>query len=876
MIKRLAERFFHWYCRPEYFEDILGDLEELHDKKLKTSTLRQAEWGFAKEVFLLFRPSIIRPLNFWGLNHLTDMFRNYFKIGLRNIRKQPSFAFIHIAGLAIGLTAFLFLNQYTEYEKSYDRFHFAPDQLYRLTTDILSNGQIDTRDANSYAPSGKVLVDEVPEIVRYSTSYKTERMAFRQQGRPIEETEAIGADEHFLDLFNYQVLKGNRETMLSEPYSIVLTETQARKYFGNEDPIGKEIEELDWFYRNFVVTGVIEDVPENTHYRFDLLLSLSSFAERMERNAWDANNYYTYLLLDENADPENVQEKLASLSLKYLDEEGQEFFYLQPVTDIHLHSNFTFEPQVHGSAKAVKFLGIISIFILLIAWVNYINLSTAKAIERAKEVGLRKVVGARKKQLIGQFLFESFLINTLGALAALVLAQSMAPYFNELIGKTILTDVLTNPDFLKKLGLFFLVGTVATGFYPAFVLSSFKPIGVLQGSFGRTKKGAYLRKALVVAQFAASFMLIASTLVIYKQVRHMTQMEMGMDTEQVIGFGNPGRAEMTQDEYLRKMDAFREAISADAGVVKVGGIQNMPGGKSFDINSTGGITLIGQEKYLESTIYLTGANDKYFPVLDVELLAGRNFNHELASDTLAIIVNESFLEMANISDPSDIIGERMHFGDNPENTKFPIVGVVSDFNRSSLKENVEPTLFYHTQTPPLSVVKLGGQDLTASINHIKKTFLEMFPNDPFTYSFLDERFEKLYAEDTRFGRVFLNFSILAILVASMGLFGLSAYLAMQRTKEVGIRKVLGASVGNIVFLFFKDFLYLILIAVLIGIPLTYFSMNEWLAGYAHRIDFPWWVLSLAIIAVAILAFFTVSFQTWRLALLNPSETIRQE
>lgn len=876
MLKRLAERFFKWYCRPEYYEDILGDLDELYKRELESKSQKSSEWAFTKEVFLLLRPSIIRPFNFFGLNHQTDMFRNYFKIGFRNIRKNPSYSFIHIIGLSIGLCAFLFLNEYTAFEKSYDRFHASADQFFRLTVDIVDGKKV-THDANCFAPAGKAVTDDIPEIIHHSTNYKTERMVFRQKGRPMEETGAIGADENFLDLFSYTVLKGDKESMLVEPFSIVLTETQAEKYFGNEDPMGKEMEELDWFNKSFTVTGVIEDTPENTHYNFDLLLSLSTFKERMERDGWNNNNYYTYLRLDKNANPDNVQEKLKELSVKYMGDDEKVYLNLQPVTDIHLHSNFTFEPQVHGSAKAVQFLGIISIFILIIAWVNYINLSTAKAIERAKEVGLRKVVGARKNQLIGQFFFESIIINFAGALVAVMLAQALAPSFNDLIGKNVVTDIFTNVSFLKNLAFFFLIGVIATGFYPAMVLSSFKPIGILRGNFGRTKKGALMRKVLVVVQFSASLLLIASTIIIYKQVRHMSNLNMGMDTEHVLGFENPSRGEMEREEYKSKMEVFRNTLLSHAGINKVGGIQNMPGGGSFDINSTsGGITLVDQELTTNATIYLTGTDDQYFNVINADFIAGRNFNHLLATDTFVFIVNESFVKLMEGTDPEKIIGDKIRIGKNPEGNRYPIMGVVNDFNRSTLKENIEPTIFYHSLTPPRSVAKLNGADLTASIEHIEKTFKEMFPNDPFTYSFLDERFDKLYVEDRRFGKLFLNFAILAILVASMGLFGLSSYMAVQRTKEVGIRKVLGATVSNIVLLFFKDFLWLILIAALIGIPITYFGMSEWLTGYAFRIDFPWWTIFIAAVLIIALAFFTVSYQIGRLAFLNPSETIRHE
>lgn len=876
MIKRYSERFFKWYCHPDYYEDIKGDLNELFHRELKTSTLQNAEWLFAKEVLLLFRPTIIRPIHFIP-NNLPDMIRNYFKISFRNLKKHPAYTLIHILGLALGLTAFLFINQYTKFEKSYDSFHYSPEQLYRLTTDDVLDGKIQVRDAMSFAPSGKVLAEELPEIVDYTTTYKTWRMSFRKDGQPVEERDVIAVDSNFLNLFGYNVLRGEKETMLNEPNSIVLTESQAEKYFGNANPIGQNIEVLGTFNRPFKVTGLIEDTPENTHYKFNMLVSLKSFQEQIDNDQWNGFNYYTYLLLDKNAQIEQIRSKLPELSKKYIGEESRLIFNLQAVKDIHLHSDFTYEPEIHGSTQAVNFLSIISIFILLIAWVNYINLSTARAVERAKEVGLRKVVGAQKRQLIGQFLFESLLINFFGAIVALSMAQVLLPYFNGLVSKTILTEVWNNSGFLAQLGFFFLLGTIVTGFYPAIILSSFRPIGVLKGSFGRSKQGALMRKSLVVVQFSASLILIAATVIIYQQIKYMTGKDMGIDTEQVIGFENPRRGGMEREQFVTRYKSFSGELLKLNLVSQVAGISNIPGGGSADISSTSsGVKIVGMTDRVESTTYRTSMNDLLQPTLNSKIIAGRNFNHQLASDTTAVIVNQSLLNLLNINDPESVINEYLQFGRNPENRKYLVVGVIEDYNRSSLKNNIEPTIFSHNEAPSSTVVKLTGDNPLEGIEQIQSVWNDFFPEEPLNYTFVDQRFEKLYLEDKKFGFIFLNFSILAILVASMGLFGLSSYLALQRTKEVGIRKVLGASVSNIVLLFFKDFLKLIIIAVVLGLPLIYMSMNDWLNGYAYRIHFPWWVLSVAIVFIILFAFLTVSFQTWKLALLNPVKTIRHE
>lgn len=805
------------------------------------------------------------------------MIKNYFKIGLRNLLKHKSYSTIHVLGLALGLAAFLLINQYTTFEKSYDRFHPKIEQLYRLTTDNITDGVMQARDAMSFAPSGAALQEELPEVIGHTTTYKTWRIILRKEGQPVEEEMVIAADSNFLQLFNYPLVKGNAETLLREPNTIVLTQSQARKYFGDADPVGQIIEVLDPINRPFKVTGILEDTPRNTHYKFDMIISLSSIQERVEQDAWNDYNYYTYLLLDEQAQIERLRAKLPALSKKYLSEESDLVFNLQPVKDIHLHSNFTFEPEIHGSARATRFLDIISIFILIIAWVNYINLSTARAVERAREVGVRKVVGARKKQLIGQFLTESLLINFLGAVLALTFVQLLAPYFHSLVGNTILTDVLTNTSLLLKLGLFFLLGAFVAGFYPALILSSFQPIGVLKGSFGRSKQGVSLRKVLVVVQFAASLILIANTVIVYQQVRYITSRDMGIDIDRVVGFPNPRPSQEERAQFENKYQTFLDELQRLDGVEKVASISNLPGGGSADISSSsGGIRIVGKTERLSSTVYLASMNDQYRDALDIELIAGRNFNREFATDTSGVVVNMALLKKLNINDPASVINERIQFGRNENNTKFQIVGVFGNYNRSSLKNDVEPTVFFYQEAASNTVAKLSDGPIAANIDRVEATWQQFFPETPFEYTFLDQRFEKLYLEDKKFGFLFANFALLAIIVASMGLLGLASFLSIQRTKEVGVRKVLGASVTNIILLFFKDFVWLIVVAAVIGLPLIYLGMNEWLNGYAYRIDFPWWALVFSVIVVGLLAFITVSYQTYKVAVLNPARTIRHE
>ncbi|MFT5910115.1 MAG: putative ABC transport system permease protein [Paraglaciecola sp.] len=493
--------------------------------------------------------------------------------------------------------------------------------------------------------------------------------------------------------------------------------------------------------------------------------------------------------------------------------------------------------------------------------------------ERAKEVGVRKVVGAPKSQLMMQFFMEAFIINLLGAILAVTLAQTLLPYFNNLVGKTVIDNVWNSPNFIKNLVLFFSLGTLVTGIYPALVLSSFKPIAVLRGSFGSSKKEAMMRKGLVIFQFAASLILIAGTVIIYQQIRYMTGKDIGINTEQVLGFNNPDLGDDRKTKYASFLNELRQI----KGVKNAGGINDLPGGGGSDISSaSGGAKIVGQTEQAKGTIYINTMDDQLAETLNMKVLAGRNFNSKLASDSIAVVINEAMLKMLGVSDIESVINQTFQIGRDADKNNFSIVGVVKDFNRTTFKDNVEPTLFFHDATPNRTVIKLEEGGVKKGLAGIETLWGKFFPSTPFTFSFLDDRFDKLYQEDKKFGLIFLNFALLAIIVASMGLFGLASYLALQRTKEVGIRKVLGASVSNIVLLFFKDFLWLIVIAVVIGVPLIYWSMSDWLGSYAYRIDFPWLVLILAVLMVTALAFFTVSIQTWKLAMLNPSKTIRTE
>ncbi len=874
-MKRLADRFLEWYCHPDFVDDIQGDLEEFyHLNSLRYSTTL-ADLKYAMDVLLLFRPSLMRA---FGQNSIyTGMIKNYFKISVRNILTHKVYSAINIFGLSIGLGAFFLISLYTGFEKSYDRYFSQSENLYRLTTDLVIDGEIKTRDAMSFSPSGKALKEDLPEVLDYTTTYKFTEITFRKGDGVKLEKNIVAADSNFFKLFDYEMVAGNPLTALEKPNSLVLTESKARSYFGNTNPIGQSLQLLSGLDRSFEVTGVIRDVPENTHYKFDILMSISTIQERLTREAWNGFNYYTYLLMGSETDISTVEEKLPELANKYLGEDNSLTFNLQPVEAIHLTSNFTYEPEIHGSDKAVQFLGIIALFVLIIAWVNYINLSTARAVDRAKEVGLRKVIGAQRSQLIGQFLFESFLINGLGLLAAIGLAELLLPNFNYLVGKPLAQHIWEGESFFLSAAFFLVLGTFVTGVYPALVLSGFVPVTVLKGKFRNSKSGVLLRKGLVVTQFAISMIMIAGTFIVMKQVDYMLTRDKGFDIRHAVGITTPRAGNGQEEQREEQFKAFQEELRKFQAISNVGATSSMPGGGSSDIASSAGeIEIIGLTEQMNVTTYIQLVNDDFFPTMDMKVLHGRNFNEDFAQDTIAVLVNESFIKRFGIADQSSVIGQRLQLGNNPDNPKYNIVGVLKDFNRTSLKLKVEPTVYLLRPSLRTLVVKLDGASFQEGMTNIEEKWAEFYPNAPLDIRFLDERFERLYEEDRRFGSVFGAFSGLAIFIAILGLFGLASFMALQKTKEMGIRKVLGAPISNIVMIFFKDFATLIGIAAVLGIPTIYFVMNQWLDNYAYRIDFPWWITMTTLLIILFFAFLTVGYQIYKVAVLNPSKIIRYE
>ena len=877
MVKKIADRVFKWYCHPDFYPDIKGDLEELYANHLEEG--RNAQLKYLVDVVLLMRISLLRPLFKNALIKDSGMLKNYFKISIRNLARHKMFTAINVIGLAIGLASFLLINEYIRFEKSYDSFFTDADQLYRVSYVSLENGKDGVKDAMSSYLVGEVLNQELPEVVQHTVTKKIDKLTMRYGNDTFIEDYVVSADSNFLKMFDYKILQGSVDEMMSQPLSVVLTESRAKAYFKDENPIGKTIQVLAPMKASLQVTGVIEDVPENTHYTFSMLVSDKTLQEEDDYKNWNWNNYYVYIKFMEGANLEGIQDKVTEITHKFVDEEKETRLDIHPVKDIYLKSEFTYEPQVHGSEQAVAFLIIISVFILIIAWVNYVNLSTARAIDRAKEVGLRKVIGAFKKQLIGQFLFEAFLVNFFGALVALVIAELLLPFFNQLIGKEIVDHVWNHIPFLLSLVAFWIIGTIVSGFYPAIVLSSFKPITVLKGKFRTSKNGLALRKGLVIVQFAASLVLITSTLIVHQQVKYMQDKDIGISIDKVVSVTVPESNAETQeqyDAYIKRMNSFKEALKAYSAIESVGATSNLPGGDASDINATTTkFKIVGHTELVDGTTYIQYNDDEFLDAVDMTLIAGRDFDRKMRSDSAAVMVNEAFLQRFNISNLEEMVNEKIQIGSREENRRT-IVGVVKNYNRTTLKAQVEPTVYLPSRNVRNLVIELADDDYKSSMAFIEKTWNEFYQDTPINIIFLDDRFRLLYDQDRKFGDIFITFSSLAIFIAILGLYGLASFFSLQRAKEVGVRKVLGASGRQILYLFYRGFFYLIGIASIIGFPAVYLLMNSWLNNYAYRIDFPWLSLPISLIIVLFFALVTVSYQTRKVASLDPAKTLKYE
>lgn len=769
--------------------------------------------------------------------------------------------------------------QYVTFEKSYDKFHSNYENIYRVQYNYFQNGNNIFECAAAVPAVGPEMKKNFPEVLDYSIAFPISGLITHGDITFREEKLQI-VTPSWLTMFDWKMVEGDPATALDGPKKAVITKRAAKKYFGDENPMGKTLVwDSQWLTPEFIVAGIIEDVPDNSHIKFDVLLSFQTLVDATDgeaEKAWGWYDFNTYVKVVEGTDPiafnKKFDEHLHEVRAKaFADRNYRQEFPLQALADIHLNSDLLQEsqPQENGSADSVYFLGILAIFILVIAWVNYINLASAKSMERAKEVGVRKVMGAFKRNLIFQFIIESILINFMAALLSVGLVVLSLPYFNNITGSPLTLGLIFNSGtWALVIGIFF-IGAFLSSLYPAFVLSSFKPIAVLKGKMTTSHKGVFLRKGLVTFQFLASVFLIAGTLIVYKQLQFLKNQDLGFDIEKTLVLQGPGIVDV-DSLYANYLGSFRNEILKLPNVTAFSSSSNVPGDEIF---WTSGIRKAEEANTEFKVIYNVGVDYAYFPTYNIDVIAGRNFDKRFATDDKGAIMNEAGIKFVGFNSAEEAIGQKvMHNG-----TEKTIIGVVDNYNQMSLKNAVSPILFQLVpDNSDLFSIKFSGGSGQEVISGLTSSWDALFPGNPIDYFYLDTFFNRQYEKDNQFGQVFGIFSVLAIIVSCLGLFGLSAFSALQRTKEIGVRKVLGASVSNILLLLSKEYFLLILLAVIIGTPLTYFVMDGWLNNFAYRTDIGALVFAISAVIVLAVALLTVSYQTIKSARTNPSTTLRCE
>ncbi|NEU08054.1 FtsX-like permease family protein [Flavihumibacter sp. R14] len=803
------------------------------------------------------------------------MLTNYFKTAMRNLIKHKVFSFINIFGLALGIAACLLLLQYIRMERSYDNFHAKGDRIFRVQQNRYNEGKLSTQWAAGAAGIGLDMKQAIPEVEAYAKLYSTSGV-ISYRNEKFREEKMYYANDAFLPMFSYKVLKGKAQGALAEPNTAVITLSTAKKYFGDEDPIGKVISHNK--EQDFKITAIVEDMPVNTHFKFGILLSFETYVKLVGTDVnttWNWDGFYTYLLLKPQADRKVVETKMANFIEKRFGDElrqgnaGLEL-KLQPLKDIHLTSNYMMEAEVNGNEQSVNFLTVIAIFIIIIAWINYINLSTARSLERAKEVGIRKVLGSYRGQLIRQFLLESFLINFLAVVFALLLIVLTLPLFNELTGKEISFTLLTDIKFWISLAVIFLAGTFLSGLYPAFVLSSFKPVEVLKGKLVKTSHGAFLRQSLVVIQFAASVALMVGTYSVYRQLQFMQSQDLGVQIDQTLVLRGPNVKDST---YAVKLNAFKTEMLTIPGVNKVSASTEVPGHKVRW--NAGGIRLVGSDPNKTNQYRIIGVDYDFIDTYGLKVLKGRNFSEKYGTDPKAVLFNEAAIKLMGFKKSEEALNKQIEFwGD-----QYTIVGIVSNHHQESLREAYDAHIFrLIPESDNYYSVKIGsvGGNVNDVIRATKEKWTAFFPGNPFEYFFLDDHFQEQYKADQQFGKTFGLFAGLAIIVACLGLFGLVSFVTTQRTKEIGIRKVLGAGIPGILLLLTKDFIKPILVSFAIAVPVTWYFLNQWLENYAFKIEINPLMFILPALCILIISMLTVSVQTVKAASANPVKNLRTE
>jgi putative ABC transport system permease protein len=873
-----ANTFLEWYCRPDLLEEIQGDVYEVYSRRVK-DTNRFADLYFVWDVLRFFRWKNIRKRNKHHYSNYitTAMLKNYFKTGWRNLTHKKAFSFINIFGLAIGLTSFLLIAAFVYDELSYDKHASNYKNIYRVGLSLEQNGgfdeypHVDIAAANGMQSNFPEIIETTRMVGKLTDYVKLDDVNVKEEG-------LVMTDSNFLKVFSIPLLEGNVENSLTDPNTIVISKAFAQKYFGDKSALG----EMLTFRRSGLlkVTGVYDKIPDNSHFHADAIISMATANVNKRRQSWSNVGYFTYLVLNEHADATQLQIKFRQLVEKYVVAEIQEDmaisrddamktvdswkFILMPISKIHLYSHTKYEMEPNGDINNVYIFGALAIFILLLACINFMNLSTASSARRSMEIGIRKALGSFRNQLVIQFLVESMILALLALTFAMFFAFALLPLFNQLTGKHIEIAFFFSPPVLMAIiGLGVGVGILA-GLYPAVFLSSFQTLRVLKSNspFGGKRGG--LRSALVVFQFAISTALIIATIIAYQQLQYMQNIKIGYDRDQVLVIENSLALGNNQN-------AFKEKLKQDHRVVNVSN-STIPIGVASSFQSTEAAAKDSRTSTIHISIFTIDYD--YFETMGLELRHGRNLSHGFTSDSLGtnVIINETAMRDFGWNE-KNVLGNTIV---RSAQQQYQVVGVVKDFHFTSAKDKIAPLMLAYRGISFSTLVKVKTDDLPALIDDVKKQWADLNADVAFSYYFLDDRFDTLYKAEQTTKTIFIVFMVIAVLIASLGLYGLSTYSAEQKTKEIGIRKVLGSSVQQIVFMQSKEFLILVVLAIVVAAPVSWWAMQQWLQNFGYRIQINPLVIVLAGISAIVIALITVSFQALKAAMANPVKSLKAE
>ena len=808
------------------------------------------------------------------------MVKNYLKIAYRNLVKYKFISFINIFGLTVGLACCMLILTYILNELSYDKYQPNADRVYRVTRTFLNpeTKAVSLTLSTISPPFAPLLKNDFGEIEDLTRTISNGNTPMKYKEKMFNEDNVLFADDHFFNFFKATIVKGDPKRALADPYSVMMTEEVAKKYFGDEEPMNKMIRINLGNYFDFKVTGVYKSFPANTHFHPEIMLSFNTLNDTLIygadnlRTNWGNNSFFTYIRLPNNYDPKNLETRFPAFvdkhmptGVKYKPSQGTTLG-LQKLTDIHLRSHTDYEAEENGDIKRVYIFSAIALFILLIACINYMNLSTSRSTLRAKEIGIRKVAGAERKEIVFQFLSESILVSYVSLIFAMALTWLTLPWLNKISGLQLTTDILLKWQILVPLLLIPFVVGVISGIYPALFMSSFQPIKVLKG-FLKVGGGISFRKALVTLQFAISIILIIATGIVFWQMRYMQNKILGFSKEHIVTI--PYSTQLN-DNY----DAFRNELLTNSNIKNVGRSSRIPTGRLLDAM---GARMESADTLapVNADIKFVSADHDFISTYGIKMVAGRGFSRDYSLDTGAFLINEAAAKVLGFKNYDDAIGKNFGYG----NRQGKLIGVFNDFHFESLHQKITPLVLLvprNANSYGRISIKISGSNIPAALDRIESSWENFLPDTPYQYAFLDENFTRLYEAEQRQKTLLIIFASLAIFIACLGLFGLSAFAIMQRLKEIGIRKVLGADMSTIVALLSKDFLKLVAFAAIPAFVVSWYFMNKWLEDFAYRISMPWWMFLTAGILAAVIALVTISFQAIKAALTNPVKSLRTE